>query len=198
MFANCHNQRLRHYPTISIKFDFNAYPLIMLLLPFFLLRSCFSSFCGPQQGIYKINVPQFRRFLIGLMKKLNASLLQEINSIYKQLPPNIYFFDIYLLKYFHKLKMDIHLWRIRIGMFNGTSRSCSSPCKIKNYVITSLPPLLDVFQCIISFFDMLSGPFIHGLLLTLIILDIYCTASLRCFNVARASASANHPDCVKI
>ena len=93
--------------------------------------------------------------------------------------------------------MDIHLWRIRIGMFNGISRSCSSPCQVTNSVTDSLPPLLDLFHRIISPFDMLSGIFIHGLLLTFIILDIYCSAFFHCFNVARISASCQAPSSCK-
>ena len=73
-------------------------------------------------------------------------------------------------------------------MFNGIFRTCSSPKSIISE-ITPLSLLHELFGFMVSLFNILSGFFIHGILLCLIILDICCIAFLHCLHVSRVSAS---------
>ena len=90
--------------------------------------------------------------------------------------------------------MDIQLWRIRIGMFNGNSRSCfKSPSRLATSKSASLPHLLDIFLHAISLIDIFCELFIHFLLLTIIVLEICCQAFLYFFNISGLSDSTQAP-----
>ena len=81
--------------------------------------------------------------------------------------------------------MDIQLWRARIGTFHGMLGCCRpSPARrlISEKSLSSF--LLKIFCIGIFFSRILSGLFIHMLLLGLIVLDIFGTALLHCMHVS--------------
>ena len=83
--------------------------------------------------------------------------------------------------------MDIQLWRIRIGMFNGISRSCFKSPRLATSKCAFLTHLLDVLLHTLLLIDMLTGLFIHVLLLTIILFEICCQAFLQLFNTSGSS-----------
>ena len=87
--------------------------------------------------------------------------------------------------------MDIQLWRARIGTFNWSFHTCSSPPRSANSKVSVLLHLSKIFHFFACIVHLCSGLFIHVLLLCLILLDICCIFVLHCFHVPKASAMSH-------